>query len=130
MNDSIQRGEAPIASHLLYTQPGILDDTDPKQRRLGMDIGVSWGIYSDYVVVYVDLGVTPGMEQAIEYYHGWDIPVIHRAILGELPDKYTRLNAASTYQSILDRASQIDPRVNTTTADEYKISVPAKEIIL
>ena len=29
VKDSLMRGEAPIASHLLYTQEGILDDTTP-----------------------------------------------------------------------------------------------------
>ena len=42
MADSLARGEAPLASHLLYTQPGILDDTNPEQRRLGMEAGLAW----------------------------------------------------------------------------------------
>lgn len=33
--DSLARGEAPFAGHLLYTQPGVLDDTNSKQRKLG-----------------------------------------------------------------------------------------------
>lgn len=36
MKDCLDRGEAPYASHLLYTQSGILDDTVPAERELGM----------------------------------------------------------------------------------------------
>jgi hypothetical protein len=28
LRDSLHRGEAPLASHLLYTQPGVLLDAD------------------------------------------------------------------------------------------------------
>ena len=31
MADCLARGEAPFASHLLYTQPGILDDDIPEE---------------------------------------------------------------------------------------------------
>ena len=35
--DSLMRGEAPIASHLLYTQPGILHETfDPTSICVAM----------------------------------------------------------------------------------------------
>lgn len=39
VRDSVLRGEAPIASHLLFTQPGILDDAKPEERQLGIDAG-------------------------------------------------------------------------------------------
>jgi hypothetical protein len=34
MRDSLLRGEAPLASHLLYTQDGILDDTKKNLKEL------------------------------------------------------------------------------------------------
>lgn len=34
MLDCLRHGEAPFASHLLYTQ--VLDDTIPEDRELGM----------------------------------------------------------------------------------------------
>lgn len=37
MRDALERGEAPLASHLLWTQPGILVDTDPLEREIGKD---------------------------------------------------------------------------------------------
>lgn len=42
LRDCLERGEAPIASHLLYTQPGVLDDTVPEQRALGIAAGLAW----------------------------------------------------------------------------------------
>jgi hypothetical protein len=36
------RGESPIASHLLYTQPGILKDDVPEERPLGIEAGLAW----------------------------------------------------------------------------------------
>lgn len=65
VRDCLRRGEAPIASHLLYTQPGILDDTKPAERKLGMAAGFAWGIWAERVVVYTDLGVSSGMETGI-----------------------------------------------------------------
>lgn len=61
MADSLKRGEAPIASHLLYTQPGILDDTNPGERKQGMDAGKAWSLYAEKVVLYADYGVSGGM---------------------------------------------------------------------
>jgi hypothetical protein len=62
--DSVHRGEAPIASHLLFTQPGILNDLDPKERYLGMRAGWAWIDVADACVFYVDLGWSGGMRVA------------------------------------------------------------------
>ena len=61
VRDCIDRGESPFASHLLYTQKGLLDDSVPAERKKGTDAATSWLEVADYVVVYMDLGVTPGM---------------------------------------------------------------------
>ena len=61
MRDCFNRGEAPFASHLLYTQPGILDDTNPEERKQGIEAGLLWGKHADKTVVYCDLGITSGM---------------------------------------------------------------------
>lgn len=61
--DSLMRGEAPLASHLLY--PGILDDDVPEQRKLGIEAGHAWTPSADAVVAYVDYGMTRGMKQGI-----------------------------------------------------------------
>ena len=62
---SLSLGEAPIASHLLYTQPGILDDTVPAERRKGIDAGLAWGRVAELSAVYADLGITEGMAEGI-----------------------------------------------------------------
>ena len=78
--DSLMRGEAPLASHLLYTQPGILRDDIPAERRLGIDAGLAWGNPAEATVVYTDLGVTPGMEQGIARAEAEERPVEYRKI--------------------------------------------------
>ena len=61
MRDCIKRGEAPYASHALYTQPGVLDDGDPADRELGMRAGFEWKNVAEVSVVYEDLGISAGM---------------------------------------------------------------------
>lgn len=65
MADCLRRGETPYASHLLYTQPGILDDTQPAERELGMEAGFAWGERAHATVVYADRGISRGMYQGI-----------------------------------------------------------------
>lgn len=64
--DSLSRGEAPFASHLLYTQPGILNDNIPEERRLGIEAGLLWGEMAEKTVVYIDLGISKGMQYGID----------------------------------------------------------------
>lgn len=78
--DSLSRGEAPIASHLLYTQ--VLDDKVPEQRELGIAAGLAWRkaaqrFYRPDVatvwehvlpVFYVDRGWSRGMYAACAMY--------------------------------------------------------------
>lgn len=66
MRDCLLRGEAPIASHLLYTQEGILDDTVPEERRIGIAAGFAWNELADATVVYTDYGISDGMREGIE----------------------------------------------------------------
>lgn len=64
MKDSLNRGEAPYASHLLYTQ--MLDDFDPEERKLGMEAGFLWGEAAPTVAVYTDRGMSSGMIEGIK----------------------------------------------------------------
>lgn len=59
MLDSLQLGEAPYLSHLLY--PQVLDDTNPEQRSLGIKAGLTWGDVADITAVYQDYGISLGM---------------------------------------------------------------------
>ena len=65
MRNSILRGEAPIASHLLYTQPGILDDNIPEERALGIECGLIWAQVGSFSVFYTDHGWSSGMLLAL-----------------------------------------------------------------
>lgn len=62
--DCLRRGESPIASHGLLTQPGVLDDSVPAERERGLAAGWAWHVKAAAVVFYVDLGITEGMERA------------------------------------------------------------------
>lgn len=66
MRDSLRRGEAPLASHLLYTQPGILNDEIRLERQTGIAAGLAWGEFAEATVVYTDRGISPGMRLGIE----------------------------------------------------------------
>ena len=68
MAHSLRLGEYPIASHLLYTQPGILDDDIPAERELGIGAGLAWAKFADKAIFYVDNGVSNGMMAAHDLY--------------------------------------------------------------
>ena len=57
----VNRGEAPFASHLNYTQPGVLDDTVPEERKAGIEAGLAIGKLMSCSVFYVDRGFSSGM---------------------------------------------------------------------
>jgi hypothetical protein len=66
LTDSLLRGEAPFASHLLYTQPGVLDDGIADERAIGLAAGDAWRSVAELTAFYVDLGWSPGMLRARE----------------------------------------------------------------
>lgn len=66
VRDAVLRGDAPIASHLLFTQPGILDDSVESERTLGIEAGLAWGSVAEATVVYADHGISRGMQMGIE----------------------------------------------------------------
>lgn len=80
VRDSLSRGEAPIASHLLYTQAGILDDDNPAERQWGIDAGLAWRSVAQASVVYTDLGISAGMSYGITTALSAGIPVEYRSI--------------------------------------------------
>jgi hypothetical protein len=86
MLDSIQQGEAPIASHLLYTQPGILDDADEGERYLGMKLGFEWGRSADLIAFYVDRGWSNGMLAALAHWSEEGFPYEIRELGGKTLD--------------------------------------------
>lgn len=81
VRDSLLRGESPIASHLLYTQDGILDDNIPEERRMGIDAGLAWRVVASKSVVYTDRGISRGMKYGIDLATNQGIPIEYRSIL-------------------------------------------------
>jgi hypothetical protein len=67
LRDCLLRGEAPFASHGLYTQPGVLDDNDNDEREHGMAAGFAYREVTHATVVYHDLGISVGMRQGIAH---------------------------------------------------------------
>ena len=87
VSDALKRGEAPFASHLIYTQAGILDDNNPYERELGISAGLAWGRKADLVAVYVDLGISSGMKQGIEAHENAGIPIEFRSVFDGKTEK-------------------------------------------
>lgn len=80
VRDSLSRDEAPIASHLLYTQPGVLRDEEPTERQRGIDAGLAWVSVADATVVYTDRGISGGMKFGIANAEAAGCPVEYRRL--------------------------------------------------
>ena len=79
MYDCFKRGEFPFASHLLYTQ--VLNDLDVEQRKLGINAGLDWGKFAEKTVVYVDFGISNGMQYGIDNAKKNNREIEYRSIL-------------------------------------------------
>lgn len=87
MRDCLLRGESPYASHLLYTQVGVLDDFIPAERELGIKAGFEWRQSAEKTVVYIDFGVSKGMQYGIQDAEERGCPVEYRTLEGFWADK-------------------------------------------
>lgn len=83
LRDSLLRGESPIASHLLYTQPGVLDDSIPEERELGIRAGLEWTTSAHSVAFYLDHGWSPGMQKALNWHRGFHREVEYRYLYAQ-----------------------------------------------
>ena len=81
--DSIQQGEAPMAMHLLYTQPGILNDQIASERARGMEAAFMWYPVAEAVVVYRDFGISNGMQAGIDLAISYGLPILYRSLRGK-----------------------------------------------
>lgn len=80
VRDSLSKEEAPIAAHLLYTQPNILRDGVREEREWGMRAGHAWIEKADLVAVYTDKEVSRGMIWGINVAKKHGIPVEYRTL--------------------------------------------------
>lgn len=83
VRDCVLRGDSPSASHLLFTQEGILDDNVPEERALGIEAGLVWGSVAEVTVVYEDLGISRGMSHGIARAKEEKRPIEYRKLGGE-----------------------------------------------
>ena len=81
LKDSLNRNEAPIASHLLYTQKGVLNDEIPEERQLGIEAGLAWGKVAEAHIFYIDFGYSRGMKYAEANAKKNNIPIEYRKII-------------------------------------------------
>lgn len=80
LRDSLLRGESPMASHMLYAQTFVLDDTDPDEHDLAVAAGQSWFPFVQTVVVYIDRGISEGMREGISRARELGVAVEERSI--------------------------------------------------
>lgn len=78
MLDSLNRGEAPFLSHLLYTQ--VWDDNDPRLRAAGINAGLEIGKRADKTIVYTNLGISEGMSYGIRAAEEAGRPIEYRLL--------------------------------------------------
>lgn len=83
MRDCILRGEAPYASHALYTQEGVLRDEVSEERAAGIAAGFAFRAGTKKTVVYTDLGYSRGMKFGIAHAEEIGHPVEYRTLGGE-----------------------------------------------
>lgn len=83
LRHSLSLGEAPIASHLLYTQHNVLDDNNSEERKLGIDAGLAWKHVAEKQIFYTDLGWSSGMRYAKNFCVSHNIEIEERNILSE-----------------------------------------------
>jgi hypothetical protein len=82
MRDCLLNEESPYASHALYTQEGVLADDVGHERKLGINAGFVWRSVADITAVYIDLGITPGMQAGIEHAENMGHEIVYRSIPG------------------------------------------------
>ena len=91
MRMAFMEGFAPYASHGLYTLPGVLIDTIPDERRLGMKGGFSWGRVSECKMrwMMMDFGKSSGMVAGEKEAQKCGQEVVERTLPG-FADRWTR----------------------------------------
>lgn len=107
LRDCLLRGEAPLASHLLYTQPGVLDDTVRSERALGIEAGLCWGRFAQATVVYVDRGTSAGMLEGIERAKREGRPVELRRIYNPIAESVAIAPVATSNRHSCDRCGKL-----------------------
>lgn len=61
--DSLNKNEAPLASHLFFSE--VLNVKNPIERDIGLHSQLMWMRSAKLVAVYSDFGITPAMQTVI-----------------------------------------------------------------
>lgn len=61
-----EQSGVPFASHLFYTQEGMLDDTNKDERNKGIEAGFFIGGFAEKVCVFYDKGISKGMKLGVQ----------------------------------------------------------------
>jgi hypothetical protein len=102
----------------LFTQPGILRDDVPDERKLGMFAGFAWIERADATVVYTDCGVSSGMRAGVTRARSAQKPIEIRSLglagglsfLPTAPDQAVRDALNEAHQRAL-KGPPSNPRV-------------------
>ena len=97
--DSLSRNEAPHAGRLVYTR--VLDDNVPEQRALGIDAHCAFIACVPRMVLYVDYGITDGMQKALCLAHDEQKAIEFRKIGTGVPENPVRFEVPSDEQATL-----------------------------
>jgi len=91
--DCLLRGEVPFASHLFFTQPGILDDNIPEERDRGIRAGKELieALPKIITVVYQDLGISKGMQWGIDRAKEVGRQIEYRSLTGDWKEKELKI---------------------------------------
>lgn len=73
----VEHGYSPYASHGLLTQPGVLDDHNPTERAVGMQLGFAWRAVADATIVFTDYGISEGMRAGISHAKSMGCPLYY-----------------------------------------------------
>ena len=80
IRNSLNRGEAPFASHAIYTQPGVLDDSNSNERNHGIQAGFEWAAVASLRAVYTDRGESFGMKLGVDNAKKYGQPIEYRSL--------------------------------------------------
>jgi hypothetical protein len=79
-------GCSVFASHLFYTQ--FLDDTNPTERVLGINLGLALAARADIIRYYTNFGISGGMQLSITTAAKWGKVIEFAELEGKIWDDY------------------------------------------
>ena len=127
MHDCLMRGEAPYASHALYTQVGVLDDLIPVERELGIAAGFAYRDLCPRTAVYLDLGVSKGMEYGIDHAQRPGHETVYRAFLDGLNAPAVDVDVTNLPDEVrISVAGNSDQCVGHSTLHEATMLIPLR----